>query len=94
MSTTRTQMKMLTTAIAGSIAAALLLLNVASARAEGFNPQPDPPGYPDFRRSGVGDPNITLGIGDPNITVGIGDPNLTIGIGDPGIKVEVSPKPR
>lgn len=40
----------------------------------GFNPQPDPPGYPD--------PGSRLGISDHDIKVGVADAADKVGVGD------------
>jgi hypothetical protein len=107
MNTTNTSTKLVTAvgAIAGAAVSALLVLDAGTAQAvpniteklprdcgSCFNPQPDPPGYPDpNHRVGVGNPNdlppLDLG---PGFGVGITDPADGVsapfgrfGIGDP-----------
>lgn len=42
----------------------------------GFNPQPDPPGFPDpGSRVGISDPEDKVGISDPEDKVGLGGPD-------------------
>jgi hypothetical protein len=49
----------------------------------GFNPQPDPPGFPDSgSRVGISDPEDKVGVGDAEDKVGVGDLEDKVGVGD------------
>jgi hypothetical protein len=59
----------------------------------GFNPQPDPPGFPDpGSRIGISDPEDKVGVGNPNdlppliMDPLITDPGSRVGIGNPDTK--------
>jgi hypothetical protein len=86
---TRTKFVAAVAAIAGAAVLSPLIIDAGTAQAipdigettpldcpSCFNPQPDPPGYPDPRHQvGIGNPNILppLNLG-PGFRVGIGDP--------------------
>ena len=85
--------------VATMAAPALLFLSAGNAQAvihylptprdcgscNGFNPQPDPPGYPDFRPPLTSDPGSTVGIviegGAPSPSLNPGDTTGVVVIG-------------
>jgi len=80
MNTTHTHKKFRTAVVATMAAPALLFLSAGSAHA--FNPQPDPPGFPD-RSSQVGFAEESeSGHGDPRSQVGLAEESES-GLGDP-----------
>jgi hypothetical protein len=91
MNTSHIRTKFVTAAVATMAAPALLFLSAGTAQAvihnlptprqcagcDGFNPQPDPPGFPELRPPLTGDPGGTVGIiidgGAPSPSLNPGD---------------------
>jgi hypothetical protein len=91
MNTSHIRTKFVTAAVATMAAPALLFLCAGTAQAvihnlptprqcagcDGFNPQPDPPGFPELRPPLTGDPGGTVGIiidgGAPSPSLNPGD---------------------
>jgi hypothetical protein len=92
MNTTHTRKKFLTAAVGAVVAtmAAPALLFLSAGTAQAFNPQPDPPGFPDpssqvgfseESESRHGDPRSQVGLADESES-GLGDPRSQVGLAE------------
>jgi hypothetical protein len=88
MNTTHTRKKFLSTAVGAVVAtmAAPALLFLSAATAQAFNPQPDPPGFPDpgsqvgfaeESESGHGDPRSEVGLAEESES-GLAGPHVLL----------------